>query len=100
MKMTIEEIVNKYRHMASPLIGILLSHTIDEEIVRIMYANDRKALIIKRNEYIQGKGYESIFIPFSQEVEIDIDGGFDITYNNEQVNVLILVPLINTSIEV
>jgi len=94
MKMKVKKIVNKYKNMSSPLIGILSSSVTLEEVVRVLYSDDKKSLIIKKNNYIPFEGYETIYIPFENEVEIDCLGGFDFVHNNEQHTLIIMVPLI------
>ena len=94
MKMTVEEIVNKYKDMISPLIGLLTSKKINEEVVRVFHSDDKRSLVIRKDNYIPGKGFETIYIAWDQKVKVDYDGSFDFIHNNERFNVLIMIPLI------
>jgi hypothetical protein len=86
MKITIEQIIKKVKNKTSPLIALLYSKEIKEEVVRIIFSQELKCFLISRET-------ESIKIPFNQEFEIDCMGGFDFIHNNKQHSIIIMVPL-------
>lgn len=82
--MKIEEMVNKFNKFSIPLVGLLYSSEIDEEVVRVTYSLNKRVLVIQR------KNNKQIYISFDEEVKIDSQGGIDFIDNSKSHSLVIM----------
>ncbi len=94
MKITIEEIIEKYEedylpHVGEPIIAIINTSTITREIASAIILSESKRLAIKRRQI-----KENIYLSFGDQFEVDFTGSFEIEFNNQPMSITLMVPLV------
>lgn len=99
MKITIEEIIEKYEedylpHVGEPIIAIINTSTITREIASAIILSESKRLAIKRLAIKRRQIKENIYLSFGDQFEVDFTGSFEIEFNNQPMIITLMVPLV------
>jgi hypothetical protein len=96
--MKIIDVVKSMRRHAEPMSAILHMKNGDSVIVYVLFSDVQKCLCVSHyNKYTKK---ETIKVPYQQEIDVHVDGGFEITKDDgEKCTLVIMMPMLNTTVK-